>query len=229
MVNYFNINKKRKLVYNIGINDAEYRVKISVECPRVNGKRKSKVIFECPFYSVWKSMLERCFSLKFKQKHPTYKDITCCEEWLTFSNFKSWMEQQDWRGKHLDKDLLVYKNKVYSPETCVFITGNINSFITKRQGSRGDYPLGVSYKEKSNDMVNERFNCYRASISMGGYSKYLGNFSTIEEAHKAWQLAKISKAIRLQSGQNKKVTTGLQRVIDKIQHDYDNNLITEDF
>lgn len=41
MVNYFNINKKRKLVYNIGINDAEYRVKISVECPRLNGKRKS--------------------------------------------------------------------------------------------------------------------------------------------------------------------------------------------
>ena len=220
---------KNKLVYGVGINDADYVLVIYKEFPRTNGKQNRKLIWRCPFYDRWAAMLGRCFSNKFKTVCPTYKDITCCEEWLTFSNFKSWMEQQDWEGKHLDKDLLVYQNKTYSPETCVFITGNINSFITKRQASRGDYPLGVSYKEKSNDMVNERFNCYRASISMGSYSKYLGNFSTIEEAHKAWQLAKISKAICLQSGQNKKVTTGLQRIIDKIQHDYDNNLITEDF
>lgn len=44
-----------------------------------------------------------------------------CEEWLTFSNFKRWMEQQDYEGKALDKDLLVSQNKTYSSETCVFV------------------------------------------------------------------------------------------------------------
>ena len=53
---------------------------------------------------------------------------------------------------------------------------------------------------------------------------------TVEEAHKAWQKAKIKLANELLlSVDNPKIIVGLRRVIDKIQHDYDNNLITEDF
>ena len=50
------------------------------------------------------------------------------------------MEQQDYDGKHLDKDLLVCNNKVYSPETCVFVPREINQFLTKSNNSRGKYP-----------------------------------------------------------------------------------------
>ena len=61
-------------------------------------------------------------------------------------------------------------------------------------------------------------------------SIYLGAFVTIEEANKAWQKAKIKLANELLlSVDNPKIIVGLHRVIDKIQHDYDNNLITEDF
>ena len=61
-------------------------------------------------------------------------------------------------------------------------------------------------------------------------SIYLGAFMTPEKAHKAWQKAKIKLANELLlSVDNPKIIVGLHRVIDKTQHDYDNNLITEDF
>ena len=88
-----------------------------------------------------------------KELRPFYKDITCCQEWLIFSNFKSWMKQQDWEGKQLDKDLLIYQNKIYSPETCVFVDRKINQFLVKSNNSRGKYPLGVSYRNKNKDVI----------------------------------------------------------------------------
>ena len=224
-----NVAVKNKLVYGVGINDADYKLYIVEELPKTNGKQKQKIIWECPFYSRWKHMLRRCFCNELKTKHPTYKDVTCCKEWLTFSNFKSWMEQQDWEGKALDKDLLVYKNKIYSPETCVFIEEPLNLFLTLRGRDRGKYPIGVSYRTDPK-RVNPLKHPYIAHIKDRGYTKHLGCFSTPEEAHKAWQKAKIKKAQDLAVSQtDERVIKGLQRVADKIQYDLDNNLITEDF
>ena len=85
-----------------------------------------------------------------KQKNPTYKDVTCCKDWLLFSNFKRWMEQQDWEGKELDKGIIVYGNKMYSPETCAFVSRTTNSFVLENGTARGKCPLGVYWdKEKS--------------------------------------------------------------------------------
>ncbi len=220
---------KNKLLYGVGINDADYVVGIYEELPKTNGKRNQKLVWMCPFYSRWSNMLRRCFSKTEKLRHPTYNDIICCEEWLTFSNFKSWMEQQDWKGKSLDKDLLVYQNKVYSPETCVFIDQRLNKFLTKSDKTRGDYPLGVSYHTKPK-MINPSKHPYRAQIRTIGKMVSLGLYLTPEGAHQAWQKEKIRQAKILQSEQtDPKVIKGLQRVADKIQYDLDNNLITEDF
>lgn len=30
-------------------------------------------------YYIWKAMLQRCFDNKLKERHPTYKDVTCCD------------------------------------------------------------------------------------------------------------------------------------------------------
>ena len=129
----------------------------------------------------------------------------------------------------MDKDLLVYQNKVYSPETCVFIDQRLNSFLLKCDKTRGVYPIGVSYRTNPK-MVNPLKHPYRAKIGNGYKNVNLGHFSTPEEAHQAWQKAKIKQAKILQSEQtDPKVIKGLQRVIDKIQYDLDNNLITEDF
>ena len=220
---------KNKLVYGVGINDADYIVCVREEAPKVNGKQNRKIIWTCPFYSRWVSMLERCFSNKLKTKHPTYKDVTCCEAWLTFSNFKSWMEQQDWDGKELDKDLLVYKNKLYSPETCCFISHTLNSYLCSSNKTRGIYPIGVSYHTNPR-RINPLKHPYVAQISDRGKKLRLGYYLTPEEAHKAWQKAKIKQAQDLAANQtDERIVQGLLRVANKIQYDLDNNLITEDF
>ena len=132
--------------------------------------------------------------------------------------------QADNKKKQLDKDLLAYQNKVYSPETCCFVTQNINKFLTLNGKYRGKYPLGVYYHKQS---------CkFRSQISCGKRDAMLdlGLYLTQEEAHKAWQKAKIKKAHDLTAGQtDERIIQGLLRVADKIQYDLDNNLITEDF
>ena len=71
--------------------------------------------------------------IEYLERRPAYKDVVVRQEWLTFSNFKRWMEKQDWEGKQLDKDIIVLGNKVYSPETCAFVLGVTNGFITARE------------------------------------------------------------------------------------------------
>jgi hypothetical protein len=220
----------KKFIYGVGINNADYAIKKYEELPRINGKQNQKVIWRCPFYTKWMSMLKRCYSENYKDKRPTYKDVTCCDEWLTFSNFKSWMETQDWEGKELDKDLLVYKNKVYSPETCCFIPREVNLFLTKSSNSRGLYPLGVSRMVKQKDPPLVKAKPFESRVSKGSVSNFLGYYETPEQAHKAWQKAKIERAEVLKKEQTDiRIISGLQRIINKIQYDCDNNLETIDF
>ena len=101
-------------------------------------------------YNKWKSMLQRCFDDKFKEKYPTYKDVTCCERWLCFINFLEDFEvlkqEHNWSNDeklNLDKDILHKDNKVYSLENCVLVPDYINFLFTKRDTKRGVYPIGV--------------------------------------------------------------------------------------
>lgn len=113
-------NKKVKLVCGVGINDADYPVRI-----RSHIKQDGTFLDEwrCPFYTKWQKMLSRCYGKYNKsQKFNSYDQVEVCQEWLRFSNFKSWMEKQDWESKELDKDLLSGESKIYSPETCCFIS-----------------------------------------------------------------------------------------------------------
>ena len=132
----------RKLVWNIGINDADYSVEKKTSWYE-NGKQKQKRVWVCPFYEKWRPMLQRCYSEKFQNKRPTYKGCSVCQEWLTFSNFKAWMEQQDWYGKELDKDILFPGNKIYSPDTCIFVDQGVNKFLIESNAARGKYMVGV--------------------------------------------------------------------------------------
>ena len=111
--------KVERLVYGVGINDADYVVQKFETIGYVSGKKKQKRVWRCPYYRVWTHMLERCYDVKRQERQPTYKDCSVSTEWLTFSVFKSWMEKQDFEGKQLDKDLLIEGNKIYSAETCV--------------------------------------------------------------------------------------------------------------
>lgn len=140
--------KNKKLVYGVGVNDADYAVQKFEPIGYVGGKQKYKLVWICPYYRVWKHMLERGYSEKFQEKHPTYKGCSVSEEWLTFSNFKAWMKTQHWEGLQLDKDLLIEGNKVYSADTCVFVTPMVNSFVNDQGVKRGEWLIGVNWHKK---------------------------------------------------------------------------------
>lgn len=97
-------------------------------------------------------MLTRCYNHKSLKKNPSYIGCSVCDEWLTYSNFKRWYEDpiNGYReGYHLDKDILVKGNKVYSPETCCFVPHSINCLLLTRQRKRGALPIGVTIRHKT--------------------------------------------------------------------------------
>lgn len=168
-----NFNKRRP-VYDVGINDSDYVT-----------QTKGKI---CKYYNTWRGMLQRCYSEAWHKKYPTYKGVKVCDEWLTFSNFKSWMEQQDWEGKQLDKDLLG-NGKLYSPDTCCFLSKTLNSFIVSASTRCGNgLPVGV-YKSK------KRFQALCRNPF--GDNPYVGNFKCETKAHIAYLKKKQEYAMRL--------------------------------
>lgn len=116
-------------IYGVGINDT---LKLSNTKP----------------HKLWLGILERCYSEKTKEKRKTYIGCSVCEEWLLFSNFKKWFDENYIEGWHLDKDILVKGNRVYSPQTCCFVPQEINSLLTNRRLHRGKLPVGVKRSGK---------------------------------------------------------------------------------
>ena len=80
----------------------------------------------------------------------------------------------------LDKDILIKGNKVYSPETCVFVPTAINNLFVKKQRSRGDYPIGVR-------KLKQRYSAY---LGIKGKTKTIGVYDTVEDAFFSYKSAK---------------------------------------
>lgn len=184
-----------KVICGVGVNDADYVVITYETSPKMNGKRSRRIVWECPFYVRWKSMIRRCYSNNKEFKDRTYKDCIVCDEWHLFSNFKSWMEQQDWEGKHLDKDILIHGNKVYAPDLCVFVDQKVNNFLTERKMTSNPYPTGVVFLNHLNKF---KAACHNVKTKQ---QKHIGLFETAEEAHLAWLFYKLEQAKSLASEQ----------------------------
>ena len=101
---------------------------------------------EDPIVRRWLGMLRRCYSGISLKDNPSYLNVYVCEDWLRFSNFKSWMLGKDWKDNHLDKDLLG-DGTLYQPTFCCFIPPKVNMFMVESKTKRGDCPLGVSYRK----------------------------------------------------------------------------------
>ena len=141
-------------------------------------------------YICWCNMLKRCYSAKFQEKYPTYIGCRVCDDWLYYPNFKNWYDENYYeinnKKSELDKDVLIKGNKIYSPDTCVFVPQFINKLFTKSQKRRGELPIGVSYYKASKK--------YRASLSVFKNEKktfkHLGYFDTVNEAFEVYRRAK---------------------------------------
>lgn len=180
-----------KLVFGVGVNDADYVTQVFETLGYVNGKLKQKRVWICPYYRVWYNMIVRCYSSKFQERNPTYKGCTVSEGWLTFSVFKRWMQCQDWEGKQLDKDLLFEGNKVYSAETCVFVTQMVNSFTIDCGSARGEWLIGVYWNKEKNKFMSRCRNPFTKK------QEYLGYFTSELESHQAWVKRKLELAYEL--------------------------------
>lgn len=161
-----------KTVFNFGINDSIEPVQTK---GWVNGVYK--VNWRCPFYTKWTNMLKRCYGA-----NSDYENCTVSEEWRSFSNFKEWMKSKPWCGKHLDKDL--FGENIYSPDTCVFISNEMNSFM-KSSVNKFGLPRGVS-RSSSGSLY--------AHISIEGKNHYLGIYENVVDAKQAYTLAKVNRA-----------------------------------
>lgn len=139
-------------------------------------------------YRTWKSMLQRCYSEEYHKKKPTYIGCETCKEWLNFQEYGKWFERNYYKieGEQmcLDKDILVKHNKIYSPETCIFVPNTINVLFTKSDKTRGESLIGTS--PRKNGKYEAQCQIFNPEI---GKSKkeHLGFYDTQEKAFEVYK------------------------------------------
>jgi len=133
-----------------------------------------------PLYSKWRKMIYRCLdpsSVSYKSYGAV--GVTICDEWKYFSNFMDWASQYEWQGKQLDKDLLGKGRKIYSPDTCCFLSQKVNNFLTGiTHGSKSKYPPGVFYDKETRK--------YKAQCYVNNRPITLGRYRTVDAAYKSY-------------------------------------------
>jgi hypothetical protein len=140
-------------------------------------------------YRAWYAMLLRAYGADLHKVRPTYIGCSVDKNWHCFQNFAAWFEENYIEGFELDKDILIKGNKIYSPETCVFIPHSLNTFFLKCDASRGKYKIGVHYNKTAKKFV--------ARCNVNGKKKCLGYFNTEDEAFNVYKLFKESEARRI--------------------------------
>ena len=138
-------------------------------------------------YEVRNRKMQRCYDPKSLATKPTYIGCAVHQEWHKYSEFQKWFAEHYKEGWQLDKDLLFVGNKLYGPDTCVFVPKWLNTFIIDSAKSRGQWPIGVCWHKASN-----KFTAY-CGDPFRHVKVHLGLFSTPEEANSAWRAYKLKR------------------------------------
>ena len=155
------MGRKRGIVCGVGVND--YPLPTST-----GGKH-------IPEYKMWVNMLFRSHGTTFKEKHPTYQDVTCDVRWYSLNRFIEDVKKIPnydkalYDGWCLDKDILVKGNKVYSETTCCFVPPIINGLVLTNKAKRGEHLIGTSYSKHA-----KKFRAYL--IDTTNKQQHLGYF-----------------------------------------------------
>ena len=141
-------------------------------------------------YRTWRRIYDKCYSEKYHKDHPTYKNCTIGTEWHNFQVFGDWFEEnwKPWMDSswHLDKDLLVKGNKMYSSETCCIVPQEINNIFVKHTVNCEGTPVNIR--------ISKSRKKYEARIRKEGIATHLKTCETLEEAFK---VHKVAKEIRI--------------------------------
>lgn len=170
-------------MFGVGVSDANYPVTVNAT---IDGRQAQ--LWICPFYLAWSNMITRCYSKYEHSRRPRYIGCMVMSEWHSFSTFRAWMLTQPWEGNQLDKDLLSRGNKLYGPDTCVFVPGTINNFLIDCSATRGDFPIGASWHKTKGKFSANCSNPFTRKL------EHLGYFACPDAAHEAWRARKHQHA-----------------------------------
>jgi hypothetical protein len=138
---------------------------------------------------IWNGIVDRCRRKRFNNRNYCYANVSMCDEWSNFNNFKEWFEKQEYyfSGYQIDKDILVKGNKIYSPSTCCFVPMFINSVFTNSRRNRGKYPIGVSYiKGKFMSTIRETVDGKRVKLYLGLYNNPIDAFEAYKKEKESY-------------------------------------------
>ena len=133
-------------------------------------------------YTVWSSMIRRCYS----GESYNYEDCEVHTDWLNFQNFAKWYQlnyPRDGKDYHLDKDIKLLGNRIYSESACSFVTQSENSIFSNSRAHHLLNPEGVyilihnlvKFCKDNNLSRGQMSNLSRGGIKQyKGWTKYIG-------------------------------------------------------
>lgn len=162
-------------------------------------------------YQNWIAMIRRCYDVDRKSTYPAYYGICeVCEEWHNFQIFARWYEENYYQvgdeRMHIDKDILVKGNKIYSPETCILVPQRINMLFMKKPNKYG-LPNGV--KPRANGRYEAKYN-----------GRQLGVYDTLELAVIAHDEEKLKAIIEIANDYKDKIPGKLYEALINWKPDY---------
>jgi len=139
-------------------------------------------------YERWRAMLRRCYDKKFQEKNKSYIGCVVCDEWHNFQVFAKWYYKNKIDGFDLDKDIKAGgRGKIYSPETCTFVTRRENVSASIKGGCRTYYLI-----DPSGEPVTV-FNLNKFAKSRGLCRKHLNKVANgNRKSHKGWTKQQIN-------------------------------------
>lgn len=170
-----------------------------------------------PAYEVWRGILRRCYDPTCRN-YSIYRDVEVCKEWYNFQNFADWFYSQEHydKGFAVDKDLKVFGNKTYSPDTCTLVPMAVNSIFTGSNARLNprELPKGVHYCNTKKVYIAQ---IHAGEVTKSGNKKqtYLGQYRD-----------KISAILAYKKAKEKHVKEVAEKYKDVIHPDVYRNLMT---
>lgn len=169
-------------------------------------------------YQLWGNMKTRCYNPNYHKVKPGYKDCTICNEWLDDRElFYEWVDMNFYKIKgeptvELDKDILLPGNKIYGPDTCIFVPKRINDLFIHIHGRVDNgLPAGVTYSEKTGTYkVSAMLTCDDSDKKK---NVVLGYYDTIEEAFDVYKEHKKAEIIYIADLYRRKIPEQLYQAM----------------
>lgn len=195
----FTATGSRKVVTDMSVRSNAVRDSYAPSMGVVGYMGNPKVDAHSRAYSVWSNMIKRCY-LESATEYPRYgaKGVTVCERWHCFEYFVDDLDSIEGydaelfeQGKiYLDKDTKQrdVDKKVYSLDTCCFVTARENSNEASK-GIRYEFKAtshdGTEYIRDNITEFSEEFGLCRSRVTA-----YL-NGQVKQELYKGWKFEKI--------------------------------------